>query len=68
MKPRSLMTAYAEGSIISRELRDMLSNEAEQERFERELRACDVRVASVPISADAYRDAMHDMLVDAGAL
>lgn len=41
MRPRSLMTAYCEGSIISRELRDMLNDEAASARFERELERMD---------------------------
>lgn len=68
MKPCSLMTAYAEGSIISRELRDMLSQEAEAARFERELQLLDTHISSNPISQGAYRDAMRDILSAEGAL
>ena len=41
VKPCALMTAYAEGSIVSRELHDLLNNEAEAARFERELSILD---------------------------
>ena len=64
----SLMTAYAEGSIVGRELRDMLAHEAEAERFERELRLLDSHLSSVPISGEAYSDAMHDILSAEGAV
>ncbi len=36
-KPKSLMTYYAEGSIISRELEHMMLDYAADARFDREL-------------------------------
>jgi len=37
--PKSLMTQYQEGCLVSRELRDMLTDDAAQARFDREM--CD---------------------------
>ena len=45
-EPKSLMTAYAEGQIVSRELRDMLAGEVAEERFERELRELDAQCSN----------------------
>lgn len=36
-KPKSLMTLYEEGSLISRELQEMMTDYAAQHRFDREL-------------------------------
>lgn len=41
-QPKSLITQYLEGSIVGRQLRDMLATEAESERFEKELTRMDV--------------------------
>ena len=38
MSGKSLMTQYIEGTIVSRELRDMLNDFAAEARFEREMR------------------------------
>lgn len=42
-RPKALMTAYAEGQLVSRELQDMLSGEVAEQRFERELREMDAQ-------------------------
>lgn len=68
MKPRSLMSAYAEGSIVGRELRDMLANEAASARFDKELAMLDSHESTHPITGERYASAMRDFLEDAEAL
>ena len=66
-RPCALMTAYAQGSIISRELREMLAEEAASERFEHELRVMDAE-RGVDMDSTDYGDWMHEKLVAEGAL
>ena len=35
-QPKALMTQYAEGNLVTRELRDMLGSEREQASFDRD--------------------------------
>lgn len=64
MKPQSLMTQYVEGSIVGRELRDMLAEHAASERFDRELALMDVEHHGFPNweSNASYSDFMKEQL------
>lgn len=67
-RPCSLMTAYAEGSIVGRELQELLASEAARARFDRELRTLDAQAGAF-VNGDAdISDWMHNELVAGGSL
>lgn len=69
MRHRSLMTAYAEGSIVTRELREMLSDDAASARFDRELARLDAQCGiRLGRHNHHYGELMHGDLKKAGAL
>lgn len=67
-KPCALMTQYIEGSIIGRELQDMLAQEVERERFDKALRAMDSERGIDWVDGTDYCDWMHERLATEGSL
>ena len=64
MTGKSLMSQYIEGTIVGRELRDMLNENAASDRFDRELALMDFNhQGSVDSETnDAYQDFMREQV------